>query len=174
MPKILPKIPPKCQKPNFWHSPSCFWHFQNHFWQLKFLHLFPLFSLRIPFPKSCQKSCQKFSQNAKNSISKIYYVMAEALYPHGRLYLILSPSPFPSLSLTQIPRKSPRKEEENSPHLPTTPQNPHPLLSLSLSFASPSGAGFSFSEERQKTPEPQYFQWIGRRREGRRRKGLLG
>ena len=103
------------------------------------------------------------------------FVMAEALYPHGRLYLILSPSLFPSLSLTQIPRKSPRKESENSPHcLPKSPQSPHPLLSLSLSFASPSGLAFPFQKKDRKPLNPSISKGLEGIREGRRRKGLLG
>ena len=80
-----------------------------------------------------------------------YSVMAEALYPHGRLYLILSPSPFPSLSLTQIPRKSPRKEEENSPPLPPkiTPKSSPSSLSFSLFFQPLKGCLFLFRRRKE-------------------------
>ena len=68
MPKILPKIIPFCQKQNFWHPTPHFGHSLNHFEQMESLPPSPLLSPIIPFPKTCQKSCQKFPHFAKNKI----------------------------------------------------------------------------------------------------------
>ena len=102
-------------------------------------------------------------------------VMAEALYPHGRLYLILSPSllppPFPS------PKSQENPPEKKKKTLPTSPQHPKTLTLFSLFLSllpALQGLAFPFQEKDRKPLNPCIFKrWEGRR-EGRRRKGLLG
>ena len=91
-----------------------------------------------------------------------YSVMAEALYPHGRLYLILSPSllplPFPHPNPKKIPQKRRRK-------LSPTPSQNHPkiltLFSLFLSlFPAPEGLSFPFQKKERNPLKPSIFKGL--------------
>ena len=98
------------------------------------------------------------------SWQKLFILMAD--------YILSSPPlpspPFPS------PKSQENPPEKNQKTLPTASQNHPKALTLFSLFCQPFRAGFSFSEERQKTPEPQYFQGIGRDKGRKKEEGFVG